>query len=241
MRIDAKGMHYRVLNEQIRNLIGAGEKEIILENINGQRYIGDGIKGNVRIKINGTPGNDLGAFMDGPGIIVHGNAQDGTGNTMSGGSIIVNGSAGDIVGHSMRGGKIYIKEDAGYRVGIHMKSFQNLNPVIVIGGSVQDFPGEYMAGGLMLVLGINKTNAAGNYIGTGMHGGTIFTRGKLENYQLGKEVKKFEITDGDWDYVLHYINEYCEFFSHDIKSFERDSFVKLAPLTHRPYVRLYAY
>ena len=53
--------------------------------------------------VNGTPGNDLASFMDGPHIVVHGNAQDGGGNTMNGGEVIVHGRAGDVTGHAMPG------------------------------------------------------------------------------------------------------------------------------------------
>ena len=64
MRIDAKGMHYRPLNKMIRDAVASGEKEFELDNIGGQRYIGAGLNENVKITINGTPGNDLGAFMN---------------------------------------------------------------------------------------------------------------------------------------------------------------------------------
>jgi glutamate synthase domain-containing protein 3 len=241
MRIEAKGVHYRALNEQIHNLIDTGEKEIILNGVNGQRYIGCGIKREVRIAVNGIPGNDMGAFMDGPHIAVSGNAEDGIGNTMSAGTIIIHGDAGDITGYSMRGGKIYIKGNAGYRVGIHMKSYRELHPVIIVGGSVRDFLGEYMAGGLLIVLGNNGPDIAGNYIGTGMHGGAIYINGKIEDWQLGKEVKKFESTEEDIVFLSPYLKEYCRIFSLDAKTFEKIPFTKLIPLTHRPYGRLYAY
>ena len=52
----------------------------------------------IPIEIYGTPGNDLGAFMSGPTVIVHGNAQDGCGNTMNEGQIIIHGHAGDVTG-----------------------------------------------------------------------------------------------------------------------------------------------
>jgi len=241
MTINANGMHYRALNEKIQALIESGEKNILLERINGQRYIACGIKTDLRITINGTPGNDLGAFMDGPHITVHGNCQDATGNTMSGGSIVVHGDAGDIVGHSMRGGKIYIKGNAGYRVGIHMKSFGELNPVIIIGGNVQDFAGEYMAGGILVVLGNRSECPAGNYIGTGMHGGIVCIKGKVEDYQLGKEAKRLEMNKEIWNRLLPFLDEYCRIFSLGIELFSRESFTVLAPFTHRPYGGMYAY
>ena len=44
------------------------------------------------IEIHGTPGNGLGAYLDGAEIIVHGNAQDAVGDTANDGRIIVYGS-----------------------------------------------------------------------------------------------------------------------------------------------------
>jgi len=65
LTIDAKGTYYRRLNEQVREAIAKGEKELLLKNVNGQYYIGDGLKGEAMITIEGVPGNDLAAFMDG--------------------------------------------------------------------------------------------------------------------------------------------------------------------------------
>jgi len=108
VKIDATGIYYRVLNARLRDIVKNGTQKIELHNVNGQRYIGTDLDRLVDIEIFGTPGNDLGAFMDGPRIIVRGNAQDGCGNTMNSGEIIVHGHAGDIVGLSARGGRIFI-------------------------------------------------------------------------------------------------------------------------------------
>src|SRR4030042_890575 len=113
-RIDAKGVFYRELNARLRDLASNGTRKIELQNVYGQRYIGTDIEKPVEIEIFGTPGNDLGAFMDGPRIIVRGNAQDGCGNTMNDGEIIVHGHAGAITGFSARGGKIFFSGDGGY-------------------------------------------------------------------------------------------------------------------------------
>ena len=128
VRIDATQLYYRDLNILLRNLNKDGIKKIEINNVYGQRYIGTDLENPVNITINGTPGNDLGAFMKGPNITVHGNVQDGCGNTMDNGKIVVHGRAGDLVRHSMRGGKIFIRDDAGYRVGIHMKEYLDKKP-----------------------------------------------------------------------------------------------------------------
>ena len=98
MRINAKGIHYRELNDLIYQAIDSGAKNIILDKINGQRYIGCGLSGDIKFTVNGVPGNDLAAFMDGPTIEVKANAQDGTGNTMNAGKIVVQAMSGILPG-----------------------------------------------------------------------------------------------------------------------------------------------
>ena len=137
--IDAKGIFYRELNAKLRQAVSNGTQRIKLRNVHGQRYIGTDLDRPVDIEIFGTPGNDLGAFMDSPKIIVHGNAQDGCGNTMNSGEIIIHGHAGDILGLSARGGKIFVREDVGYRAGIHMKEYQDKKPMVVVGGTAQEY------------------------------------------------------------------------------------------------------
>ncbi len=244
MRMDVKGIHYKAVNEKIRESADKGNENIVLDNVNGHRYIGAGLSSKIKIKINGVPGNDLGAFMDGPTIIVSSNGQDGIGNTMNAGKIIIHGSCGDIAGHAMRGGSLYVKGDAGYRIGIHMKSYKSLYPVIIIGGTVGDFLGEYMAGGLIIVLGLDKKKEEtilGNYCGTGMHGGTIYIRGDIKDYQLGKEVKNSDIEEEDKKILKKYLKEYCKYFSLDADKIMNDDFKKLIPSSKRPYGKLYAY
>ena len=113
INIDASGIYYRDLNAKLREATSDSVGKIELCNVHGQRYIGTDLDKPVELEIFGTPGNDLGAFMNGPRIMVHGNAQDGCGNTMNEGEIIIHGHAGDIIGLSARGGKIFVREDVG--------------------------------------------------------------------------------------------------------------------------------
>jgi len=244
VNVDASGVYYRELNTKLRDIVGNGNRKIELRNVHGQRYIGTDLNKPVEIEIFGTPGNDLGAFMNGPRIIVHGNAQDGCGNTMNEGEIIVHGHAGDTVGLSARGGKIFIREDVGYRAGIHMKEYRDKMPVIVIGGTAQDFFGEYMAGGIMVLLGLNLgegKNHKARFIGTGMHGGVIYVRGNVADYQLGKEVGVAKLKEKDRDILRKYISEFAGYFDFDADDILSHKFIKLFPRELRPYGRLYAY
>ncbi len=244
MQIDAKGVYYKELNEEIREALARGEKRIELVHVNGQRYIGGGIRGDgVTISVNGVPGNDLATFMNGPTVVVNNNAQDGCGNTMNAGKIIVHGDAGDVLGYGMRGGSVFIKGDVGYRVGIHMKAYEMQVPVLVAGGIARDFLGEYMAGGIVVVLGMkqNGQSAVGSWVGTGMHGGKIYVRGTVEDHQLGREVKPFELTEEDRTELEGILAEYCDDMGVDLNEVKSKPFVKLIPFSYRPYGKMYAY
>lgn len=244
MEIDARDIQTRELNALLKQAVADGVKKFGLNNVCGQRYIGTDINKPVQIDISGTPGNDLGSFMNGPRITVYGNAQDGCGNTMNEGEIIIHGHAGDITGLSARGGSIFIREGVGYRAGIHMKEYGDKKPVIVIGGTAQDFFGEYMAGGVMVLLGLNMQDGdfyRARYIGTGMHGGVIYLRGKVESYQLGKEVGIAELDEKDHAALKQLVEQFAGHFDMDEHKILQHQFIKLFPLYLRPYGRLYAY
>lgn len=241
--INAKGLHFKELNQLIRQAVKKGSTSLKIINTNGQRYIGTGLQGNIKITVEGTAGADLGAFMDGSQIVVKGNAQDAVGNTMNAGSIIIHGHASDVCGIAARAGKIFIKSDVGYRAGIHMKEYEDLKPVVVIGGRAYDFLGEYMAGGILAVLNLNSKDKflPSSYIGTGMHGGVIYVRGKIDSRQLGAEVSALKLSDEDEQKLFPHLKEFAKTFSFDFDKIIKEEFVKLLPLSHRPYGKLYAY
>lgn len=242
LKLNAAGLYYKDLNERIKAAVQGGERELLIQNLNGHRYVGTGISGEAALSLEGTPGNDLAAYLDGPEIIVRGNAQDGVGNTMNRGRVIIHGSAGDVTGYAMRGGEIFIRDNVGYRVGIHMKSYQDLIPIIVIGGSAGDFFGEYMAGGVMILLGLGREpgqELTGNYCGTGMHGGVIYLRGEVEPHKLGKEVRVENLEPAEQDFIAGYVNRFAAYFGFDAGEIMARPFQKLIPYNKRPYGNLY--
>ncbi|MCW4006210.1 MAG: hypothetical protein NWF04_06405 [Candidatus Bathyarchaeota archaeon] len=241
-KVDATGMYYRELNALLRQLDKAGAKKIEIRNVYGQRYIGTDLKNKLKIDIYGTPGNDLAAFMDGQSIEVHGNAQDCIGNTMNDGQMVIHGRAGDIAGYGMRGGKIFIRDNVGTRVGIHMKEYLDKKSTMVVGGTAQDFLGEYMAGGILVVMGLNLKDDephGAKFVGTGMHGGVIYVRGEVTH--LGKEVKVTDINETDKTTIETLVKEYCNHFKTDYNTIMSKPFKKIIPYSSRPYGRIYAY
>ncbi|MDR1941220.1 MAG: hypothetical protein LBQ47_02730 [Endomicrobium sp.] len=240
--IDASDIYYRQLNEQIDEIITT-DKNVTLNNVFGQRYIGRGLPENVKIKINGFPGNDMGAYMDGAELEIFGNGQDAVGNTMNNGRIVIHGNAGDTTGYAMRGGEIYVKGNVGYRVGIHMKEYKETRPVIVIGARAGDFLGEYMAGGAIIVLGIGLKKGedlTGKYCGTGIHGGAIFINAKQDKYKFGKEAVLMKLTDADISLLEKHIEAYGKYFKIGTSKIKAGNFSKYAPLSHNPYSKMYS-
>ena len=239
-------LDYKELNKRIYDTIRTKSRNIVLNNVCGQRFIGAALQGDIKITINGIPGNDLGIFMDGPKIKVNGNCEDQSGNTMNRGTIIIDGDGGDVLGLSSRGGKIYIKGDVGYRVGIHMKEYENQFPVIVIGGTTKDFLGEYMAGGKIIVLGLkilqdgtiveNPHSICGTELGTGIHRGSIYLRTE-ENLEdrLGIGAKLTELSDEEHKEITQYIVEFCKIFNIPLDLILNKSFKVVKPISKRPF------
>ncbi|MFA7073904.1 MAG: hypothetical protein WC234_01805 [Endomicrobiaceae bacterium] len=214
---------------------------ITLKNVFGQRYIGCGVSGKVKIIIDGVPGNDLAAYMDGPEIEVLSNAQDAIGNTMNKGRIIVHGSCGDTAGYAMRGGEIFIRDSVGYRVGIHMKEYLDMKPAIIIGGGAGDFLGEYMAGGTIVVMGLDLSKdeeLTGRFCGTGMHGGRMYINGVIPDYKLGKEIRKVDMGKEDLDLLAKYVKQYKQYFKYT-GIIDINKFSKYMTVNKNPYNNMY--
>jgi len=113
----------------------------------------------------------------------------------------------------------------------------------VAGGRAGDFFGEYMAGGLLVLLGLGEGDGAvaGNYLGTGMHGGTIYVRGEITQHQLGSEVREFPLEADDKSMLAGLLAEFASDTGLDLAGVEPGQFKKLEPFSHRPYGNLYVY
>lgn len=235
---DGAPVHFKELNCAIRNAMELGSKRIILKEVTGQRYIAaTASRNDVYIGIHGTPGNDLGAFLDGPTIEVFGNAQDMMGNTMNSGKIIVHGNAWDVTGLSARGGQMFIQGSSGYRVGIHMKEYAQTKPTMVIGGTAKDYLGEYMAGGTIVVLGLGhekEGSPVGINIGAGIHGGKMFIRGNVEKEQLGAGAITADLTDEDKTELSDILDQFNAYFHMGVKK-DMKKFTKVVPASSRPF------
>jgi len=235
MNISAANLDFQQLNREIKDATG----DVSILDCCGQRFIGCGLK-DKNITIYGTPGNALGAYLDGSVIVVHGNAQDAVGDTMNAGKIIIHGDAGDALGYAMRGGSIFVRGDAGYRTGIHMKQYKEKKPVIVVGGRVGSFLGEYLAGGLIVVLGLGAEDVpVGNFTGTGMHGGRIFIRTDKEPKGLPAQVTVEPASGDELREIQPVLAEFAAHFGMDAAQLGQDRYYVLKPNARNPYKQLY--
>jgi glutamate synthase domain-containing protein 3 len=235
MNLCAHELGYQALNDIIRNTA----EDVVINECYGERFIGSGAS-NKTITINGTPGNALGAYLDGATIIVNGNAQDATGDTMNDGKIIIRGNAGDALGYAMRGGKIFVKGYAGYRTGIHMKEYKDKKPVIVVGGSTGSFLGEYLAGGLIIILGLDTDSfPTGYFTGVGMHGGEIYIRSSKAPKNLPKQVSASVASDEHMKSITDVLAEFSDLFGISMDEILGKTFYRLTPNARNPYKQLY--
>ncbi len=234
--LDAKVLNHQSLNQQIKS---AGE-EIELDNVLGQRFIAAGVS-DKSIEIHGTPGNALGAYLNGAVINVYGNAQDAVGDTMNSGQINVFGNIGDAAGYAMRGGRIFVLGNAGYRAGIHMKAYKEHIPVMIIGGKAGSFLGEYQAGGIIIVLGLSDDDSdiVSNFPCTGMHGGRMYLRSKCEGIHFPHQVTAKTADHEDIDDIRGYVTEFCEIFGYDAEEILDADFTVITPDSRNPYQQMY--
>lgn len=236
LQIQANALDHRALNEKIR----AAHDDCLITGCLGQRFIADGLEQHT-ITIEGTPGNALGAYLSGGHIHVCGNAQDAVGDTMNDGQIVISGNVGDAVGYAMRGGEIYIKGNAGYRAGVHMKAYESKQPLLVIGGRVGSFVGEYQAGGTILVLGLHTDGKpiAGFFPCTGMHGGKMIFRGDVSGIVFPQQTTSRIADANDLAGLRPVITRFCALFDYDADALLADPYTIITPDSRNPYQQLY--
>ncbi len=143
----------------------------------GYQYGEEGLpEGTIELKLTGTAGQSLGAFLS-PGIrmVLTGEANDYVGKGMSGGEIIVRPPAkrgfipqdnvivGNTVLYGASGGHLFVNGRAGERFAV-----RNSGGIAVVEG-IGDHGCEYMTNGTVIILG-----GTGKNFGAGMTGGVAY-------------------------------------------------------------------
>lgn len=194
--IDARNLGYKELNRRIMEVAKAkNKKDITITNVLGHRYIGISFpKAGLRLKLYGVVGNCMANLNENNEFYVYGNVADDCCDTMQGGKVVINGDARDVLGQAFQAGYIFVKGNAGNRVGIQMRQYKDRKPYLIIGGMVDDYLGEYMAGGTILIFGRGiRGEPVGNFVGSGMVRGKIYIRGRVNPGKIGLQPNKYEM------------------------------------------------
>ena len=155
----------------------------------------------------------------------------------------VRGSAGDALAYGMRGGRVYILNDAGYRAGVHMKAYGNKKSLLIIGGRTGSFLGEYLAGGIIIVLGLGheKEEITGYFCGNGMYAGTIYLRCDKRPVNLSDKLITRVVENEEKEELLSpLIRDFARTFSISEEECLNGSFLAIEADKSKTYSQLYA-
>ncbi|MBI2462467.1 MAG: glutamate synthase [Candidatus Rokubacteria bacterium] len=173
--VDCTGLTTREINEAIRRLIQAGEKEIAILNPRARHNLAVALLEPVRLIFEGSVGYYCAGMADGPHVEVHGSAGWGLAECMMAGTVVVDGQAGNGAAASIRGGTVVVKGDAAARAGIAMKG-----GLLLVQGSVGYMAGFMMQRGTIVVCG-----DAGEALADSMYEGRVFVGGWIA--ELGND------------------------------------------------------
>ncbi len=207
----------RVLEEQIQEAVARGKRSIEVRAF-GQHGIGGRLwrTGNeaVHVRISGHPGQRVGSMgFPNTFIEVLGPASDDVGWLNAGAEIVIHGNAGNGCANAMAQGKIFITGNIGAR-GMTMTKHNPrfAPPELWVLGSVGDYFGEFMAGGIAVVCGHepqNPENVLGYRPFVGMVGGKVLFRGPHSGYSQ-PDAKLVPIKDDDWNWLTENLKVFLQ-------------------------------
>ncbi len=185
------------------------------------KYYGDkGLSsGTIDIRLNGTGGQSLGAFLiNGVSIHVNGAGNDYIGKGMNGGRIVITSDkaregyslGGNTCLYGATGGKLYISGLVGERFAV-----RNSGAIAIVEGT-GDHPCEYMTGGVVVILGKTGVN-----FGAGMTGGVAFVYDKAHDFveNINQElVEPRRIDTDETDIERYYLKKLLKDYYNETKS-----------------------
>ncbi len=198
-------------------------REILATPAQGKRFVASGYHRGQAAVLQGPVGNAMAGGLQGGAVVVYGNVGDDACDSMLSGRVVVHGDARDVVGQAMQGGVVLVRGSVGNRAGLQMREYDDReasyrvegdsppagltpnHPALVVGGSADDHFGEYMAGGVALVLNLNEgpggltvdgapETCVGKHVGTGMVGGRIYIRGQVDERRVGLTAEDDDIS-----------------------------------------------
>ncbi len=207
----------RILEERIQQAVALGARALKIDAC-GQQGLGGRLwiskQEPISLTITGSAGQRAGSMgFPNTRIEIFGPASDDVGWLNAGAEIIVHGHATNGVANAMAEGKVYVGGSIGAR-GMTMtkRNPKYAPPELWVLGSVGDYFGEFMAGGIAVVCGHepkNPDNVLGYRPCVGMVGGAIFFRGPHKGFSLA-DAKEAPIADEDWAWLTVNLRRYLE-------------------------------
>ncbi len=198
----------RILEEEIQKAVSLGFRQLTIKAC-GQHGIGGRLWPDdnraIRVTVEGPSGQRLGSMgFPQTSIEAMGPASDDVGWLNAGAHIVIHGHAGNGVANAMAQGKVMVGGNIGAR-GMTMTKFNPRfsQPELWVMGSVGDYFGEFMAGGVAVVCGVapqDPENILGHRPFVGMVGGRVFFRGPHKGFSR-TDAKLVDIQDKDWNWL----------------------------------------
>jgi len=212
-----------------------GWRQLLLYNLHGHRFIGNGLganTNNLRIDCYGNIGDYAASGIDGAELHIHGAGQDQGAQIMKSGKMVVHGDIGQAFMYAAKGGEVYVLGNTAGRPLINAVG----RPRVVINGTCLDYLAEsfmagdpYNGGGFVIVNGLRPSfdgrfvSQEYPYPGSNLFslasGGAIFIRDperKVSSEQLNGG-RLAEFTDHDWALVKPILEENERLFGISIK------------------------
>ena len=207
----------RILEERIQKAIADGHRNLMVRAL-GQHGIGGRLwkaeDASVTVNIFGQCGQRVGSLgFPNTLIEIMGPASDDVGWLNAGAEIIVHGNAGNGVCNAMAQGKVCVSGNIGAR-GMTMtkENPRFAPPELWVLGSVGDYFGEFMAGGVAVICGHNAQNPD-NVLGyrpfVGMVRGRAFFRGPHKGFSQS-DARLVPISDEDWNWLIENLTRYLD-------------------------------
>ncbi len=207
----------RVLEERIQDAVERGHKYLEIRAF-GQHGIGGRLwkadHQDVHVRIEGHSGQRAGSMgFPNTFIEINGPASDDAGWLNAGATIVIHGNAANGVANAMAQGKIHVAGNIGARGMTMTKHNPRFDPPeLWVLGSVGDYFGEFMAGGITVICGHrpqNPDNILGYRPLVGMVGGKVFFRGPHDGFSQA-DAKLVPIPDEDWNWLLKHLKSHLE-------------------------------
>jgi glutamate synthase domain-containing protein 3 len=123
-----------------------------------------------------------------------------------------------------------------------MKEYQAKRPILVVGGSARAFLGEYMAGGLVIVLGVDGvTPVSERGVGSGIHGGEIIVRGRIDPTCLGGGAEQKKVTNDQKKAIRPILEDFARAFTIDPEPILAADYSRIIPASGRPFANMYTW